>query len=160
MITWFDALLVTLWAAVTALGVRRGLSGLGWGVGGVALCYLANSLGLSPLLSALLAAGLGLALVAGLRRLIRSPVETPWHLAAGALGGFVLGALLVGTLALGFPLDMRVTPSGRAATYPSASLPPKIYGAVSQSVIKNRLLGVWKGRPELRTLLIPDQARR
>ncbi|MFC6661645.1 hypothetical protein [Deinococcus multiflagellatus] len=33
MITWFDALLVTLWAVLTALGARRGLAGLAWGVG-------------------------------------------------------------------------------------------------------------------------------
>ncbi|CAM3231710.1 hypothetical protein DEDE109153_05730 [Deinococcus deserti] len=157
--TWFDALLVTLWAVVTALGVRRGLSGLSWGLGGIVVCYLANSVSSSPVVSVLLVAALGFGGAVVTRRLIRAPVETPWHLAAGALGGFVLGALLISTVALSFPLDVRVTPKGRVATYPSVSLPPGIYDAVSQSQIKNELLRVWKASPALRTLLIPDQAR-
>lgn len=157
--TWFDALLVTLWAVVTALGVRRGLAGLSWGLGGVVVCFLANSLSSSPVVSVLTIVALGFGLAVLTRRVIRAPVETPWHLAAGAMGGFVLGALLVSTLALSFPLDVRVTPKGRVATYPSVSLPPKIYDAVAHSLIKNELLKVWQASPALRTLLIPDQAR-
>ena len=97
MITWFDALLVTLWAVITALGARRGLA---------------------------------------------------------------LGGLLTATVALGFPLDVRVTPSGTTGVYPSVNMPPVLYRAVSNSAIQNGLRGVWGGNLALRTLLIPDQTRR
>ena len=60
VITWFDALLVTLLAAMTALGARRGLAGLVWGVLGVLGILVANALGLGllPAASARLESGL------------------------------------------------------------------------------------------------------
>ena len=74
-------------------------------------------------------------------------------------GGQSVGGALVAALALGFPLDMRVTPQGRAATYPSASLPPALYDAVSGSAVKNALSGVWSGPDAARILVVPDQVQ-
>ncbi|MFC3832697.1 MULTISPECIES: hypothetical protein [Deinococcus] len=159
MITWFDALLITVWALLTALGARRGLAGLGWGIGGIALCFLANSLSGSPLAAAVIALLLSAGLAAALGRLIPEPLERSWFMAPGALGGFLLGGMLIATAALSFPLDVHVTTRGPQGTYPSASLPPAIYDAVRHSAVKTALRSVWGSSPSLRTLLIPDQAR-
>lgn len=152
MITWFDALLVTLLAATTALGARRGLAGLAWGVGVVAVCFACNALlrGWAALPAALLL-GFGVAWLA--RRLI-GPVTETWHLMAGAVGGFLAGAVLVGSLALGFPID----PVGRQ--YPANTLPPSIHDAVVNSYLKQELFPVFSGGGVLKTLLIPDFTRR
>lgn len=158
MITWFDALLITLWAVLTALGARRGLAGLAWGMGGVALCFLANSLSGSPVAAAVIALLLSGGLAVVIARLIPVPLEQPWHMLAGALGGGLLGGLLISTLALSFPLDVQVTPKGPLGTYPSTNLSPVLYDAVRNSAVKNSLRGVWSSGPALKTLLIPDQA--
>ncbi|GGL03971.1 hypothetical protein [Deinococcus radiotolerans] len=159
MITWFDALLVTLWAAVTALGARRGLSGLAWGLGGIAACFLANALSgnaiIAVILSMLLAVGIGTAITSR----IQNPLDRPWHLGAGAAGGFALGGVLIATLALNFPLDLRVDAQGSRGVYPSESLPPALYDAVRGSALQNGLRGVWSSNSALKTLLIPDQTR-
>ncbi|MBB6017386.1 hypothetical protein ACFP9V_06375 [Deinococcus radiopugnans] len=157
--TWFDALLVTLWAVMTALGARRGLAGLAWGLLGLTICWLAGSLG-SPLVTAAAALVLGLGSAVIIVRLLPHPAEQPWHLLAGGLGGFVLGGVLIATVALGFPLDLRVTPAGTTGVYPSVNMPPTLYAAVRDSAIQNSLRGVWGGNLTLRTLLVPDQARR
>ncbi|PNY82992.1 hypothetical protein CVO96_10730 [Deinococcus koreensis] len=156
--TWFDALLITLWAVLTALGARRGLAGLAWGLGGIALCFLANSLSGSPVAAAVIALLLSAGLAVVIARLIPVPLEQPWHMVSGAVGGFLLGGLLIAALALGFPLDVRVTPKGPLGTYPSTNLSPAIYDAVRNSAVKNGLRGVWSAGPALKTLLIPDQA--
>ncbi|PTA67780.1 hypothetical protein C8263_11630 [Deinococcus arcticus] len=156
--TWFDALLVTLWAVLTALGARRGLAGLAWGAGGLAACFLANALVDSPA-AALLAALLGVGVAVATLRLIPTPLEHPWHLGAGALGGFLLGGALISALALGFPLDVKVGTQGTRAVYPSASLQPALYRAVRDSALQGSLRSVWGSSPALKTLLIPDQTR-
>ncbi|GGM18790.1 hypothetical protein [Deinococcus aerophilus] len=159
MITWFDALLVTLWAVLTALGARRGLAGLAWGLGGVAVCLLANALVGGALAAGLMALLLSVGGAFVISRLIPNPLEQPWHLLAGAVGGFALGGVLISTLALGFPLDVRVTAAGRSGVYPSASLPPAIYHAVHDSAVQSGLRQVWGAGPALKILLIPDQVR-
>ncbi|MEF2276850.1 hypothetical protein V3W47_00975 [Deinococcus sp. YIM 134068] len=159
MITWFDALLVTLWAILTALGARRGLAGLAWGLGGVAACFLANVLAAGAALAALLALGLGVAVAVGTRRLVPGGLTYPWHSLAGAVGGLALGGVLVATLALGFPIETRVGPQGRAGVYPSTHLSPALYKAVSDSTLQQALRQVWTSGAALRTLLMPDQVR-
>lgn len=158
MITWFDALLVTLWAVITALGARRGLAGLIWGLVGLAVCFLANSLALGPLVSVLVSVLLSAGAALAIARLIPLPLQQPWHLVAGAVGGFCFGGLMIATLALGFPLDVKVTPSGQTGVYPSPSLSPAIYDAVRKSAVKNSLMSVWSSGPAVKTLIIPDQA--
>ena len=160
MITWFDALLVTLWAAVTALGARRGLSGLAWGLGGVVTCFLANAISRSALISLPIAALAGVGLGTVITRRVQNPLDQPWHLGAGAAGGFALGGVLIATLALNFPLDMRVDAQGSRGVYPSVSLPPALYTAVRGSAIQNGLRGIWASNAAVKTLLIPDQVRR
>ncbi|GAA4006025.1 hypothetical protein GCM10022631_16710 [Deinococcus rubellus] len=152
MITWFDALLVTLLAATTALGARRGLAGLAWGVGIVAVCFVCNALlsGWVALPAALLL-GFGVAWLA--RRLVGPVIET-WHLAVGAVGGFLAGLVLVGSLALGFPIDPV------SNQYPAGTLPPSIHDAVVNSYLKQELFPVFGSKSALRTLLIPDFNRR
>lgn len=148
MITWFDALLVTLLAATTALGARRGLAGLAWGVGCVAVCFLSNFLfrGWAALpVAALLGFG-----VAWLAQRLLGPLQETWHLASGAVGGFVLGLVLIGTLTLNFPID----PVNNQ--YPSNALPTTLHNAVVDSYIKKQIFGVFGGNTSLKTLLIPD----
>jgi hypothetical protein len=155
MITVFDALLVSLWAAVTALGARRGLGGAVWGVLGVAVCFLVNLMSPSGSVALVLVLLLGTAAVLAARRLIRDPLTEPWHLLAGGLGGFALGAVLVGSLALGFPIQ----DAGDHRNYPSQNLPGLLYFPVSDSLIRQSLNGLWAPRanPALRVLFIPDQ---
>lgn len=157
--TWFDALLVTLLAVVTALGARRGLAGVVWGFGGVAACFLANFLGTGAVAATVIAVVLGAGIAYAAQRLIPNPLERPWHLAAGAVGGFALGGVLITTLALGFPIEMRVGPQGRTGIYPSSNLSPVLYDAVNNSAIKGQVMGIWGANPALKTLLVPDQTR-
>ncbi|GGS01864.1 hypothetical protein [Deinococcus sedimenti] len=159
MITWFDALLVTLWAAVTALGARRGLSGLAWGLGGVAACFLANSLSGNALIALIISVLLGVGAGIAITQRIQNPLDQPWHLGVGALGGFAFGGVLIATLALNFPLDLRVDAKGSRGVYPSESLPPALYTAVRGSALQNGLRGVWASNSALKTLVIPDQTR-
>ncbi|GAA5534341.1 hypothetical protein [Deinococcus aluminii] len=158
MITWFDALLVTAWAVVTALGARRGLAGLVWGLGGVAACFLANLLGRDAIAATTLALLLGAALAFVIRRQLRGAPDRPWHPVAGALGGFTLGGVLVVALTLGFPIGLRIGPEGRTGVYPSTSLPPVLYTAVQGSVLKGSLMNLWQASPALQLLILPDQA--
>ncbi|AKH17465.1 hypothetical protein [Deinococcus soli (ex Cha et al. 2016)] len=160
MITWFDALLVTLWAAVTALGARRGLGGLAWGLGGVAACFLANSLSGNAPVALIIGAAIAVGVGTAVTHRIQNPLDQPWHLGAGALGGFALGGVLIATLALSFPLDVQVDARGSRGVYPSVSLPPALYTAVRGSALQNGLRGVWSGNAAVKTLLIPDQTRR
>lgn len=157
MITVFDALLVSLWAAVTALGARRGLGGAVWGVLGVAVCFLVNLMSPSGSVALVLALLLGTAAVLGARRLIRDPLTEPWHLLAGGLGGFALGAVLVGSLALSFPIQTV----GDVRRYPSQDLPALLYYPVNDSLIRQALNGLWAtgANPALRVLVMPDQQR-
>ncbi|MFC3861394.1 hypothetical protein ACFOPQ_11540 [Deinococcus antarcticus] len=157
--TWFDALLITLLAVVTALGARRGLAGLAWGVGALVVAFVTNLLGLGALLAGLLALILGAVSGFAISRLIPDPLERPWHMMVGGLGGLLLGGVLMSTLALGFPMALRATPSGKQSLYPSPDLAPGLYQAVSESAIQNGLRGVWTSSVAARTLLIPDRAR-
>ena len=154
-ITVFDALLVSLWAAVTALGARRGLGGAAWGVLGLTVCFLVNLVAPDGAVALVLSLLLGVGAVTAARRLIREPLTEPWHLLVGGLGGFVLGAVLVGTLALGFPIQ----DAGDHRNYPSQNLPTALYDPIFKSYIRQELNGVWElaSNPALRTLLIPDQ---
>lgn len=159
VITWFDALLVTLLAIVTALGARRGLAGLAWGVGSIVIAFVANVLGLGALVAAALALVLSVVSALAISRLIPEPLEQPWHMVVGGLGGLLMGGLLISSLALSFPMAVRVTPTGKQALYPSPDLNPSLYEAVANSAIQNRLHGVWTGSMAQRTLLVPDRAK-
>ncbi|MDL2342927.1 hypothetical protein QOL99_02060, partial [Deinococcus sp. MIMF12] len=99
------------------------------------------------------------ALNVGLRRLGMSQAgATPlWHSGAGALGGWLLGGLLVAALTLGFPLGVRVGAQGRTGVYPSADLPAPLQAAVRRSTFREGLMDVWSASPALRTLLVPDR---
>ncbi len=77
-----------------------------------------------------------------------------WHLMAGAVGGFLIGAVLVGTLALDFPIDQL------SNQYPSNSLPTSVHDAVVNSYLKQTLFQVFDGSNLLKILLIPDFSQR
>ena len=159
VITWFDALLVTLLAAMTALGARRGLAGLAWGVLGVLGILVANALGLGLLPAIIVALVLSVVCALAISRLIRNPLEEAWHLVAGAVGGLLLGGVLTGALALGFPREVRVTPQGLRTDYPATTLSPTLYEAVRESAIQNALRGIWTRPSPAQQLLTPDQPR-
>ena len=154
MYTWFDALLVTLLAIVTALGVRRGLAGLVWGVTALLLCLLVNALTPNAALAALLALLLSGAAAYATARIVARPYARPWFQVAGGVGGFLLGTLLISALALSFPLERQ----GEKVSYPAPGLPEPLRGAVEQSVIQKRLLTVWNGHRAIRLLVVPDRA--
>lgn len=155
--TWFDILLVTLLAAVTALGARRGLAGLAWSLGSLVLVFVLHLLRLPALPALVLALLLGGALSVVVRRLVPYPLERPWHLLVGALGGLLLGGVLISALALSFPLAVQVTPAGQKMLYPSPDLAPGLQAAVANSAIQEELKGVWHGPQWVRTLLLPDR---
>ena len=157
--TWFDALLITLLAVVTALGARRGLAGLAWGVGALVVAFVTNLLGLGAVLSALLAIVLGGMSGFAISRLILDPLERPWHVVVGGLGGLLLGGVLMSSLALAFPMAVRATPTGKQSLYPSPDLAPGLYNAVSNSAIQNGLRSAWTSSVATRTLLVPDRAK-
>ncbi len=160
MITWFDALLITLLAIATALGARRGLAGLAWGVGAFVTAFVANMLGLGIVPAGLTALILSVVSGVAISRLIPEPNERPWHLLVGGVGGLLMGGLLISSLALSFPLAVRATPTGNQALYPSPDLTPGLRDAVAKSAIQNALRGVWTGSVAERTLLIPDQVKK
>lgn len=157
--TWFDALLVTLLAVVTALGARRGLAGLAWGVGALVVAFVANFLGLGAVPAALLALLLGAVSGFAISRLIPDPLERPWHMVVGGLGGLLLGGVLMSSLALAFPMALRATPAGKQALYPSPDLAPGLYHAVASSAVQSGLRNVWTSNVAARTLLVPDRAK-
>lgn len=158
MLTWFDALLVTLWAVVTVVGARRGLGGLLWGILGLAVCFFVNLVAPSGAVAGVLSLMLGLGAVFSARRLIRDPLSEPWHLGAGALGGFVLGGLLVATLALSLPIQPL---GGGQQRYPSDELPLALSTGVGSSVLVTSLGSLWRHEASglLRLMVVPDQAR-
>lgn len=159
MYTWFDALLVTLLALVTALGVRRGLAGLLWGVAALLACLIANMVMPHPLLAVLAALALSAAAAFAAGRLAPDPAEHPWYGAAGGIGGLLLGALLISALTLSFPLEVRGAGAQRQTVYPASTLPGPVQAAVGGSVIKRQLMQVWTSGRVLQTLIIPDQVR-
>lgn len=154
MITWFDALLVTLWAGITVMGVRRGLAGGLWAVLAYGAVLLANFL-LSPLLAVLAAVALGLVAAWGAARALWLVPVQPWHLGVGALGGFAVGFLLVAALALSFPVKVI----GSQGSYPSSDLPAGIYYASFNSLIVQELTGTWSGAALVKRFVLPDQLR-
>lgn len=153
MITWFDALLVTLLAAIVTMGIRRGLAGALWAVFALVALFLLNFAVPLPLLALVLALIAGYAAAWGAQRLIEEPVTQPWQLAVGGLGGLLLGAVVVASLALSFPVRVL----GSQGVYPSTSMPTTVYYAVYNSYIVSHLSGVWSGNRLLRTLLMPDR---
>ena len=155
MITWFDALLVTLLAAITTMGIRRGLVGALWAVFTLAALLLVNLFSPAPLIALLLAALLGLVAAWGAQRLIPEPVTQFWQLGVGGLGGLALGAVVVAALALGFPIRVL----GNQGSYPASTLPGPVYYALYNSYFVSHLSGVWSGNKLLRLLIVPDRAR-
>lgn len=154
MITWFDALLVTLWAAITVVGMRRGLAGGVWALLALLGVLLSNG-SPWPLLAPLLAAGLGFAAAWGAQRLFWGLPTRGWHLAVGALGGFAVGFFVVCALALSFPVKVL----GSQGSYPSSDLPAPLYYAAFNSLIVQDLTGAWSSGPLVKRLVLPDQRR-
>ena len=155
MLTWFDALLVTVWAAVTVLGVRRGLAGGVWALAALLGLVLANVLPW-PIASSLVSLIVGFAAALIARRLLWSVPPRTWHFVVGGFGGAAFGFLVVAALALSFPL--RVI--GSQATYPSSDLPAPIYNGVYNSALQRAVFGLFGGPPLVRHVLVPDQNRR
>lgn len=151
MITWFDAILVTLWAAVTVVALRRGLAGGLWAILAVGALWLCN---LAPQPAVAVAFGVLLSFLAAWlagRAFRRIPAQV-WHLWAGGVGGAALGLVAVTTLALGFPIKLGL--------YPSDRLPAPLYYAVYNSLFVQQLTGLFGAAPAVRRLVAPDQVRR
>lgn len=145
---------------MTALGARRGLSGLIWGLCGLTVCLVAGALGVGMWPSVGLAFVLGVAATFAISRLILDPLDSPVFVFLGAIGGLLFGTLMISALALGFPLGLQTTPNGVQLAYPSTSMHPALYNAINNSAIKNNLNKVWQGSPTLKALIIPDRVKK
>lgn len=157
--TWLDALLLVLWAAMAALGYARALLGLAWGALGLALWGAAALLlplalntgapgaALLPL-ATLLLAGL---LLWWLTPWLEEPFPRPWQHWAGGLGGAALGGVLVLALSLGLPLGGRAE-----SNYPSDALPLELRVAVSNSLLMQRAQTLVNRSEAARRYLVPD----
>lgn len=154
MLTWFDALLVTLWAALTVLGFRRGLAGAAWAGAALVGLLLANLLPW-PWFAAVVALALGFVISVFAERLMWAIAPRPWHLALGGFGGALLGFVVVAALALSFPLKII----GSQATYPSSDLPVPLYNGVYNSMVQRSVFGLFDGPFVARWLLVPDRTR-
>ena len=156
-ITWFDALLVTLWAGVVVLGLRRGLAGLVWVLGVLLVWPLvsllsANSAGLALPLAIIL----GLAVAYLPRYLVQTRVTEVSHAAVGGVAGLVLGFVLILAMAMSFPISKR----GAYSTYPSDKLPPGLQQAVAKSYFVTRLGdSIFSGPDWLKRYVAPDLVR-
>ncbi len=150
--TWFDALLVTAWAGVTALGARRGLAGGIWAVGAALVLMVVNFIH-SGVGAAIVALPLGVTAAFLAQRAVFTVVPRPWHMLVGGVGGLGAGLLVVGALALAFPLKII----GSQGTYPSDDLPGPVYYAVVNSTAVRQFTRVWQGGELPRHLWIPDR---
>ncbi len=150
MITWFDAILVTVWAAVTVVALRRGLAGGLWAVF-VALALWLCNVAPQPAVATALGLVLGFAAAWAAARALRRLPPQVWHLWVGGLGGGALGLVVVATLALGFPIKLGL--------YPSDRLPAPVYYAVYNSLFVQNLTGLFGAPKAVRRLVVPDQAR-
>jgi|GEM_PF-1634956 len=153
-ITWFDALLVTLWAGVVVLGLRRGLAGLVWVLGLLVVWPLTTLLSSSSAGLALpLAILLGLLVAYVPRYLVQTRVTEMSHAIVGGVAGLVLGFVLAVALAMSFPISKR----GAYSTYPSDKLPPGLQQAVAKSYFVTHLGDkVFAGPDWVKRFVAPD----
>ncbi len=132
--SWLDLVLVTVVAAVTALGAHRRLAGLFVGVGGVLLLrpllVLAQANPFLALLAALLA-GLGLSLL-GRRLFQQNRGALVLTRTLGGLGGLALGLALMLSLVTSLPIQ-RNPANPSELFYPPRNLPAPIASAVLDS---------------------------
>lgn len=153
-ISWFDAVLMVVWAGIGVLGAKRGLGGLVWVLAALLIWPLITTLSaktavLALPLSALL--GWGAALLP--RYLIQLRITELWHTIVGGLAGTALGAIMVLTLALSFPI--------RGGYYPSTTLPRELYTAVSHSFVVKKAIPLWGAKFSLlHSYIAPDRIER
>jgi hypothetical protein len=164
--SWLDVVLMLLLAAITVVGMKRGLLGLVTGLLSLLLWLVVNVFGgLHPLVGFALALIFGFGMAWFGRTWLEGLMQNLSDIAnqaAGGVGGFVLGFCLVCTLALSFP--MSDNPINRRRDYPSVSLPIWLSEAISQSAIKQWLtkpasqggIAVWASASPLRGLFTPD----
>ena len=132
--SWLDLVLVTIVAAVTALGAQRRLAGFFVGLGGVLLLrpllLLANANPFLALIAALLA-GLGLGMLG--RRLFQlNRGATVLMRTLGGIGGLALGLALMLSLVTSLPIQ-RNPANPSELFYPPRNLPSPISNAVLDS---------------------------
>lgn len=154
MITWFDALLVTLWGAVTMLGMRRGLAGGVWVLVTLLVAFVCNLLSW-PIAAVVLATVLSFAAAWGVQRVFWATPTHTWHVAVGGVSGFVLGFVIVAALALSLPIKVL----GSQGTYPSDELPSALYYGVVDSLLTQQFDTIWGSPSAVKRLIIPDQVR-
>jgi hypothetical protein len=149
-ITWFDAMLITLWAGITVLGIRRGLGGVAWVVIALIAWPIITSMSTqTPVLALPLSIVFGL--LAGYlpRYLPATNSQDISYAAAGGAAGLLLGFTLIVAIALGFPIKRG---------YPANTLPPFLLNAVGESYVVGRVGdAVFKGSDFAKRYVAPDQ---
>jgi LytS/YehU family sensor histidine kinase len=149
-ITWFDAMLITIWAGITVLGIRRGLGGVVWVVIAlIAWPIITTMSAQTPVLALPLSIVFGL--LAGYlpRYLPTTNSQDISFVAAGGFAGLVLGFVLIVAIALGFPIKRG---------YPSNTLPPFLLNAVAESYVVQKVGdSVFKGSDFSKRYVAPDQ---
>lgn len=158
--TWFDALLVTLLAMITAFGARNGLTGLFWGISGVAICLIVNIFNLGLIVSLVLAVLLGGGIAFAMSRLVGTAADQPLSLLLGGIGGACMGFLLVVTLALSFPIELKNTADSQQVVYPSTKLAAPLRQGIGESFVVKQAAGAWNGSSMVKTLFVPDRVKR
>lgn len=158
--TWFDALLITLLAMIVAFGARSGLVGLFWGISGMFICLIVNVFNLGIVLSFFCAIFLGTLIAWGMSLFVGATTEGIGTQIFGGLGGMCTGVVLVITLSLGFPLQIRSTSNGQEVVYPSQTLTPFVYQAVKNSFIKQKSEILFYSSRNMKMLFIPDRVKR
>lgn len=156
VMTWFDALLITVWALIAALGFRRGLGGLIWGLGSAAVAYGLGKVGLGWLPSSVIATLVAAALGFGVQNWLEFADEYIWQRVLGGVGGVLLGGLLVSAIALGMPLRYQ----GSKLIYPSDKLPMLLQQGVKESYVRTKLMPLWHANSPLKTVFAPDQVKK
>lgn len=130
--SWFDLILILLFAALLALGAKRRLMGFVVGIGALIafrplLFVLQGNVYIALLLA--LMTGLMLGLVSRFL-LLRRFGKTPLYTFLGALGGFVLASLFVLVVLTSLPIGRDIN---GLIVYPANTLPAGLQSAVRQS---------------------------
>ncbi|MCA9836066.1 MAG: hypothetical protein KC422_04105 [Trueperaceae bacterium] len=134
--SWFDLILIVVFAALTALGAKRKLMGLIVGLG-AALVFKPLLLVLQGNVYVALLLALVTGLILGLSSrflLVRRIGTAGIYQFAGALGGAILATLVVLSVTTSLPLGRDIN---GLITYPSSSLPTGFGNAVRQSRLVN-----------------------
>ncbi|MFN8510493.1 MAG: hypothetical protein U0Z75_08075 [Deinococcaceae bacterium] len=151
-ITWFDAMLVTLWAGITVLGAKRGFRGVVWIASLLVLWPIVTAVSAQTAIFALpLSIALGVLAVYIPQFFFKKTNSESLQTTLGGISGITIGFILVSAIALSFPIKRG---------YPSNTLPINLYQAIAGSwIVKAVGNPIFEGSNTLKRYVIPDQIK-